>query len=223
MNMSTGLGKTSPNQNLVAVGIVLILASLGVCYGFLVPGLLAARTNEAKSHASLVAVQTQIDSLNAAGALVNASNSQLASEGLSFGYLQQVLPVTEDLPGLYIQMESVVAQSSATVGGITYQFGTPIADPLTGAKIPITVSGNGDYPDLKTFIGRFENNVRPVTFDQLSFTVATATAPGSSGSTPAPATTTAPTAKGPVTVTATGYVTALGLSSAFATTTSPTP
>ena len=201
------LSATSPSQTVLLSGVILLLLGLAGSYLLLLPRLQAANAVLEQADGLLKVDQQNLLAVQKVDAQVKQVNATLVSKGVDLSKAQQILPATEQLPSLYIQMEALVATAQATVGSPTYTLGTPIKDTEGGVQIPVTVSANGDYAHLKLLLGMFEQNIRPVSFTQISFTVAT------------PATTTTAASKTPpkgvVSLSATGFVRALGFSSAY--------
>ena len=186
-----------------------MLAGLSGSYFWILPRLQLANALYSQSEAQLIADSDSLNALQKVSAQVKSVDLALREQGVDLKKAQKVLPPSEEMPSLYIQMETVVSQAQANIGSPTYTLGTPVKDVSTGSvQIPITLSGNGDYLHLKAFLGSFEQNIRPVTFTQISFTVA---APSAQASTSADKTTT----KGVVSLVASGYVRATGLSSSY--------
>ena len=187
-----------------------MIVGLAGSYFLVLPRLQAANLALLTADSQLTADRQNLAALTQVSVQVKKVDQALSSQGVDLKKAQQVLPPFEDMPSLYIQMEALTAQAQASIGTPTYTVGAPTKDPAGGSiQIPVSISGNGDYPHLKAFLSSFEQNIRPVTFTQLSFTIASATA------TPAPDKA-GPLPKGAVTLSATGYVRATGLSAAFA-------
>ena len=201
------LSATSPSQTVLLSGVILLLLGLAGSYLLLLPRLQAANLTLEQADNQLKVDQQNLLAVQQVDAQVKQVNASLVSKGVDLSKAQQILPATEQLPSLYIQMEALVAAAQATVGSPTYILGAPIKDTAGGVQIPVTVSANGDYAHLKLLLGAFEQNIRPVSFTQISFAVAV---PGA-----ATVSTSKTPAKGIVSLSATGFVRALGLSSAY--------
>jgi len=192
----------SLNQNLLGIGLLLLVLGLGLSYEFLAPRLQTARSDRDTNQAKLNALTSEVAQLTDAQQSLAATKQQLTARGIDISKADEVLPPTEDLPSLYIQMEDVMKRSgSAGITNPAYQVSDPALDADGTVRIPVTVTGSGSYADLKAFIVRLENNIRPVSLTSVAF--ATQETNGTSK----------------LTLSATGYVRAIALSSAYASTT----
>ena len=204
MAVSTG----SLNQNLTLLGILLIIVSVGGSYQFLILptktslGELASLTAKEKGLSQDIADLKKVDQ-----DLIQGKQT-LAGQGTTLTTLQSIVPATEDMPGLYLQMEQLIKDPLIQKG--TYQLGAPSADPAGGVKIPVTLTAQGSYLSLKRFIVNLEQNIRPISFTNIAFTIAGQDASASTTTVSAPA--------GSVSLSLTGYVTAQALSSAYSAT-----
>ena len=52
---------------------------------------------------------------------------------------------------------------------VSYQVSAPLLNPTGGVKIPVSFTATGHYVDLKTFLARLETNIRPLTFNTITF------------------------------------------------------
>jgi hypothetical protein len=86
-----------------------------------------------------------------------------AEHGVDFAKVEKVYPVTEDVPGLYLQLEGLMtAAGSVGVGGAAYQVGVPVVDLTENAvRIPVAIAGSGTYAASKALLGLLETNLRP--------------------------------------------------------------
>ena len=199
--------KTSPSQVITSVGIILLLAGGAGSYFFLAPRLQLASQASDNATTELTGIQGEITELTDDRAKLTTLKSNLAAQNIDIARIQQVLPATEQLPSLYIQIESILQASPGLVNP-TYQLGTPVKGAVFGADIPVTFSAGGTYSQLKDVLVKLEQNIRPLSFTTLSITTAAASKPG------------APPAPGqkvvaPVTITLTGFARAQSLSGAF--------
>lgn len=191
----------SLNQNLLGIGLLLLVLGLGLSYEFFAPRLQAARSDEGTNQAKLDALTSEVDQLTTAQQNLAVTKQQLVSRGIDLNKAAAVLPATEDMPSLYIQMEDVMRRSSqAGITNPAYQLSDPALDADGTVKIPVTVTGSGSYADLKSFLTRLETNIRPVSLTSVALTTKDA-----NGSTS-------------LSLSATGYVRARALSSAYAST-----
>lgn len=205
---------STPSQMVVLPGIILIILGIAGSYLLVLPRLQSANTARNEADAQLSTNMQNLNATDAVASQVAKVNSSLQASGIDPSKFAEILPATEEMPGLYIQMEALIAQASTNIGSATYTLGAPAVDKVSNlVQIPITVSGNGTYPNLKQFLSSFEQNIRPVSFTQISINVAQASQAGASSD---QSSTTSEKAKGPVNITASGYIEALALSSAYA-------
>jgi len=198
---------SSPSQTAITLGALLLIIGLVVCYLFLVPQLKQANTALAKANADLASAQGNLTNITTASTHVAALKQKLAARNIDLNQISQVLPATEDIPSLYIQIQDIMDTAKGDLGVTngTYQIADPVKTTAGDIQIPISVTATGSYTNLKTFIARFEDNIRPITFTSINFAVSST--PSDSG----PST-------DKVTLTATGFARSQGLSSAYTTT-----
>lgn len=159
----------SINSTATSIGILLILVSFAAIILFQVPALKTARVAKAEQEAIHNSKLVEINKLTAAQASLSAKENQLRSLGVNPETLALVIPTQEDVPSLYLQMESQL-KNVGNLQGVKYQIGKPVIDPVDGlAKIPLTLSASGGYAQLKVLIKNLENNIRPVSFTTISF------------------------------------------------------
>lgn len=201
--------RTSPAQIMSSIGIILILAGAAGSYFFLAPRLLVAEQAKNQAEAQLKSINREIAELTDDQAKLATLKTKLADQSIDIARIQLVLPLTEQLPSLYIQMESILA-TAPTLVNPTYQLGAPVKGDVFGADIPITFSAGGTYPQLKDLLTKFEQNIRPISFTQLSISTNGGAKTGAAATPADPKKTSAA-----VTFTASGFVRAQSLSSAF--------
>jgi Tfp pilus assembly protein PilO len=166
-NAKLSMSPASPSQTMQIVGIILLMASIVATYLYTVPNLQKANEEYANSTATLADLNTVVDGTKAGKAKLDGAKRLLSGKGITVDFLHAIMPPTEDIPGVYLEMENV----ANTVGGVTnftYQVGVPIADAKAGVKIPISVSAKGSYPNLKQLLARLETLERPLSFSSIS-------------------------------------------------------
>lgn len=206
--MASGIKKNSPTQTVSLIAVLMLVLGLGVIYKWFAPRLNTAKQNLAIANAQLTAVNEDINALKQARAGLTKAKSDLDKAGVQVDLAKQVVPATEDLPGLYIQMEDLMSKAQTLgVVGPTYQVSLPVTDTASGqgAKVPLTMTGRAPYSVIKQWLTLGEHNTRPILFSSVSIT-------------PVPATTTGTVVPaGEFNLTASGYVRAQAMSSAYAT------
>jgi Tfp pilus assembly protein PilO len=175
----------NPAQNIIAIAVVVILAAFGSAYMYVIPQLTTARTALKTAQAKAEGVDADIQTLKSAQTALQAQVKALQAKGVDFTTFESVDPPTEDMPGLYIQFESIALkakQIGLTVNDSTYS--NPVVGPGGGARIPVNFSVTGQYENLRKFIDMAETNSRPLIITSLTISQATKTpaAGGSSGS-----------------------------------------
>lgn len=188
------------NQTVSLIAVLAVIAGLAMNYVVIAPRLRLARQDLASKWAVEAGLDTDIAALTRAEGDLRGAGIAMAQRGVSLDAVASVLPADEDVPGLYVQMESLMKE-----GGIyqpTYQINTPLIDPIhREVKVPVTISATGGYADLKAFLTAMENAKRPLSFTTIGF------AP------PAVVIRDLPT--GALTMTAVGYARAQALSPAY--------
>jgi len=196
----------NPNQSTLLIGVLLLLISVVGVYQFFAPQLRATRTTLAQRQAELKGKEDDIAALTQAKEQILAARTAFTQTyGLDFDKLTNTYPLTEDMPGLYLQFESLMTQARDL--GITnplYQIGVPQLDTTDNAvRIPVGVSAIGNYLTLKDFVGKLEHNLRPLSIQSINFAQGLDKDKG--------------TPSGQFTMNMSGFVRAEGISSAFAT------
>jgi|GEM_PF-3827037 len=205
---------SSPNQNVILTGVLLLLVGFASIYYFFMPQLITARTNQAAAQATKDGLISDIATLQKATTDIGAAEFTLSSQGVNFGLMSQYFPTYEDVPNLYLQMENLI-QSNPKAYGVTYQIGTPLANTSaegSGINVPIVITAIGQYTDLESFIINLQTATRPLSFTEVSFTQYTPSV-SDKNAVPVPA--------GSYSLSLTGYVRAEKLSASYASKTAP--
>lgn len=160
----------------------LIVIGLGGSYYKLVPELKAQRTNLEEAKAKLEGLTIDVSNLELAQTNLETAKQSLIESGIDLNKAQSVIPLTEDIPGLYIQMEELMKQAT-NLTKTSYTIGVPAGDTtLSGVQIPISINATGKYADLKLFLNVLRLNIRPLSFTSVSLSgnqSQTSPAPGS--------------------------------------------
>jgi hypothetical protein len=155
------------------IAVILLLLGFGASYVMITPQLKRNRQNVEKVLAQEADLDRDIARLRAASAqLATAKETFTSQKGVDFNKLPTILPPTEDLPGLYLQMEALKIQAARDgVVSPTYQIAAPLPNPTEGnVHIPVTWSGTGSYDTVKKLLTLLEQNLRPLSIDNLSLT-----------------------------------------------------
>lgn len=156
------------NQSIIAVAVLLMIASLGLTYQFLVPRLVQAKTDAVTADANLAGVKKNVDTLHSINQQMADAVTAAKNRGVDVDNLPQVLPASADVYKIYIQMETLM-NSATGIDTPTYQVGTPAVDSTGVTKIPVVVTGAGSYANLQNFLDRMELNIRPLSFSSIAF------------------------------------------------------
>lgn len=166
--MATTAKQTNNSRSLGLLGIVLILIGLGGGYYFLMPQLTQARLDLVQAESKLAGVNQDIETLKAAKLQLTTAKADLVAKGVDFSTVTSHYPVTENMPDMYIQMESL-SRSATYVNKFEYTVAPPVLDVTTQVtKIPVSVTAIGQYQDLKKLIANIQNLVRPVIISTAS-------------------------------------------------------
>lgn len=163
----------SRNRTFMLAGLLLMIIGVGSVYVLLAPRLQAARGDLETAKAQLRGVETDIKVLTTAQNQLNQAKQVMHQEkGVDFTKLSLVYPNTEDVPGLYLQLEALMQQGSRNgMETPVYQVGVPVLDATEGsAHIPVTVSAVGTYTQIKQFVSDLELNLRPLSIQTLNLT-----------------------------------------------------
>lgn len=161
----------SKNNTLVMVGVLLLVIGIGGTYEFLAPNLKAEHASLAEVTAELNGTQTDIDSLTKAKSELDTDKAALSTQkGVDFTKVANVYPKTEDIPGLYLQLEGLMGTVAGFgVTNAAYQVGAPVLDAtISAVTIPVTVSGAGSYAAAKAMVTQLETNLRPFSITTLN-------------------------------------------------------
>lgn len=207
--MKLTTSSSSSSQNLMSIGGLLILAGLAAVYFFEMPQLKQANTSYEKAKADAASAAGDVQAIQNAAKKLKAAEDKITARQVNIDSISQVLPATEDLPSLYIQIQEVMTKSTQELSlkQPTYQVTDPVKSASGDVRIPVSISATGSYANLKQLITRYENNIRPVSFISLSIQSVPPTSSGSPD-TDIPA--------GYFSLSASGYVRAQGLSPAYA-------
>lgn len=163
----------SRNKSLTLIGVLLLLVGVGGTWQFLAPQLLQARDTLETEKAKLRGLESDVAALTTAKLQLEQTTASMRTErGVNFDRLPLVFPKTEDVPGLYLQLEALV--SRAADGGLNnprpvYQVSAPITDSTNGGvTIPVAVTAVGDYLSLKQFVSDLELNLRPLSIQTIN-------------------------------------------------------
>ncbi len=197
----TSMAATPPttSQSVALIGILLVLAGVGGTYQFLVPMLQKDRAALQLAQKQRDAAVKDVSDLQKVHTDLGAAEQQLAITGVTPQLIAQVVPATEEMPSLYIQMESLMSDS--TISQPAYQLAPPVRD-AGSVKVPITVTASGTYGSLKAFLTKMETNIRPITFTSITLSQVTGTTGNASSA--------------PLSLSATGFARAHDVSSAYA-------
>ena len=209
--MTATKAKASTNQSIVLTGILFFMLGAAGSFKLVLPKLQSTRLQISTAESQDQVVQQQVSGLNSAKSKLDAAVASLSQRGVSIDTVKQIVPPTEDMPSLYLQLESITS-NTINLGNVSYIVAPPaVIAGSSGVQIPITFSATGTYADLKSFIATLEDNIRPVVITNLSFSKYT-----SNASTPLK-NIQGLTINGDnfFTLNVTGYVTAQALSSAY--------
>jgi Tfp pilus assembly protein PilO len=205
--LTTGGG--SSNSDLIMLGIFLLIIGIGGSYKFLIPSLVSTKGENQKLIATNNGLLQDISNLKAAKSSLNLAQKNLTAMGVDLSLVNQVVPPNEEMPWLYLQMEYLI-NNSPNLSTPIYKIGVPLIDKTGGeGQVSVSVSATGKYEDLKQFLMKLENNIRPIVITSVNFSQP------QSDSTSGSATSLA----GKYSLTATGYVISQGLSAAYTSTT----
>ncbi|HSI20563.1 MAG TPA: type 4a pilus biogenesis protein PilO [Verrucomicrobiae bacterium] len=161
----------SSNKNVLLGGIVLLLLGVGGSYQFLSPQLKVVRASLAANQANLKGLESDVAALSTARLQLNQVKERMEIERkVDFSKVNDVYPRTEDMPGLYLQLESLITQANTLgVKDAAYQVGTPVMDSTENAvRIPVSITGTGTYANLLAFVTKLEQNLRPLSLETFN-------------------------------------------------------
>jgi Tfp pilus assembly protein PilO len=162
---------SSPAKSLSLLAFLFLLIGVGGSYMTLTPMLLLAKQETENARAKHDGLTNDLAQLKNAIRAASDTEAALLGLGFSFDDVAHMFPETEDLPGLYLQMEGLI--ETAKLSGIenaNYQVAAPIVDQSSGmVSIPITVTATGAYMPLLLFISNLELNIRPISISTLNF------------------------------------------------------
>lgn len=158
--------KTSKTQSITQIGILLVVIAFGYLY-FAVPKVVENKKAFDQKTADLQAMKDDATHL---ADVKSKLETALMQSGVDLKEIDQVVPPTEDMPGLYIQMENILANNKDLITSLTYNLGQPVADPApeTTASISATFTGTASYAQIKSFISVVQHNLRPINIDSVS-------------------------------------------------------
>jgi Tfp pilus assembly protein PilO len=197
----------SPAQIAYGIGGLLVAVGMLGSYFFLLPNMKLADSDALSARTKYETLKKDADSLRQIQTDLSQGKKRLATLGVTPELLSSIVPDTEEMPGLYIQMEQFATPAPGQAA-ITYELGVP-AVATDGVHISVTFVAKGSYAQVKQVLAASESLRRPITINSVSLVTdpakqVTATAPdGSKYSAPL------------VTLSASGFVRAKALSAAY--------
>jgi len=163
--------KTSPSQTVSAIAIFLIAGSLAYTYFVLLPARQTAYSAKNAAIAKNAGLTQDVANLKNAKAQLSQAETAMTNYGVNLNNASLAMPATEELPNLYVEMESLMVDAGA--GGLTnpqYTLGPPaLSTSGASAQVPVSITASGSYADLKAYITLLEDSLRPIVIDQVSF------------------------------------------------------
>jgi Tfp pilus assembly protein PilO len=166
---------TPKPQSIAWLGVLLLILSVFAIYWMQAPSLVQNIAYLATEEAVLAGKQRDLTQLKQAAQTLQTKEDDLASRGVTLGTLSSIIPPTEDVPGLYLLMEAIVAE--AKVSDVEYQIGRPTTED-GGVRIPLTITAKGESPALKEFMQSLHLATRPISFTSVSIAPASETESG---------------------------------------------
>lgn len=169
------LQKTTLDQNVAAISVFVVLVCAFVSYLWLLPNRQTNQSALNQAQAQKAGLQKDKSNLDSAQNRLDQAKQALSDSGVDITKAQAAMPAFEDVPGLYIEMESIAAKASAAgYTDASYTLGTPTSDTASKiAKVPVTFQAKGTYLSLKALVATLESSLRPMVIEQVSFATAT--------------------------------------------------
>jgi Tfp pilus assembly protein PilO len=159
----------SISQNITLIGIFLIFAGVALSYQFFIPSLKKSRQALTALKAQEKGINQDITDLGKVNAQLTNGKKQLESEGITFDQIDNVVPLTENVPQLYIQMEHLMRDPNIQVPA--YTLSTPVKQADGSVNIAVTVQAYGTYAGIKAFIANLEHNERPISLTSIAISI----------------------------------------------------
>ncbi len=195
MNDSASASRSTINQTLGALAAMMILGGFYTSFSLVIPKFIQTRDELATIQAELEQSKAAATKLTATKDQVVTATRQLASAGIDLDVVDQMLPATEDIPGLYQLLDRVLIENPGLEKPI-YQIGQPTKASDGKVQVRISASATCTYDQCKAFIRSLQGMLRPVSINSVGLS-AIATQAGS------------------YTLTVEGFVSARGLSSSI--------
>ena len=158
------------DRNILVLGLLVILLVV-VGYYFLFLGPLLNRLGEGEEERS--AKEAQLGNLRQQVAQLEAIQRNAPETERQLLELSKRVPTQPEIPTLVVQIEDVA--DAAGVTQLAIQPGTPGPPPGGGdySVVPVTMSFEGTYEQLQTFLTQTRNLARLVTVNGLTYAEAT--------------------------------------------------
>lgn len=209
----------NPTQQTALIGFLLVILGFALVFYIFSPQLITARTEYETRRAELQGLKKDVETLQSASKKLESAKAALVAAGVKLENSSIVVPKTENVPDLYLQMEDLVARTKFYVSDTTYLIGQPAGTAATAegttkseVTIPVTVNFVATYPALKAFIQEMQVNTRPLSITQVTMNEIAKTTAKAAGPNDAP---TKSYPDGSFAVTLTAFARAEALSSAY--------
>ncbi len=163
---------SNPTQQTTLIGVLFVFLGFTLVYYMLSPNLIAARTEYETQTAKLRGFEQDVTTLTAARAQLEGAKSDLVAAGVDLNKADVVVPKTESIPDLYLQLEDLVARTKFYVSDATYLIGVPSSTQtetgLNEVVVPVTFNFVASYAGIKALIQEMQLNTRPLSITQIS-------------------------------------------------------
>jgi Tfp pilus assembly protein PilO len=164
---------SSTPRTLTLVGVLLLIVGFAALFGYTIPMHQQAREENALAKATLDTRTQELESILKARTELQAAKQTLTQAGVNLSRLDQVVPVTEDMPTVYYQLQDY-QRFVGGLAGYDFQVGQPVVAPSGAAEVPVTIVVTGSYPEIKRFVGQIQTSERPFVVSTLNLVLADA-------------------------------------------------
>lgn len=168
--------KAKIGQNTAIIVVFLLMIGLGGTYQFLLPQYKEAVKKNVHLKAEKKIAEEDLRIVKDLKQNLESGKESMINRGISMNDISQAIPINEDMPGLYILLESIKDKNVNIA--FDYQLSNPVADIAGGGRIPVSITAKGSYASLKELMQDLEYLKRPLITSSFSFGQSSDTASG---------------------------------------------
>ena len=164
------MDQKSKSSSAMFITLACVIVIGGVGYFVINPGISGLKDASVK----LDAKAKEVTELNDKITTLKSLQSQFTQASDTVEKLQLAIPSTDQMPEIMVQIETMASESGLRVNSIQPAKETTAGNVAESkASVPVTVSLQGDYPGLYTFLTKMEKDIRPMNVKSINIATAT--------------------------------------------------